>query len=388
MGVFDQTTGGFNPIGRWLQRKGGQVASAASPAKSGYFWKGADGQVYVQGGGGINAAGPWDANTSNYWSSRGFVQTADSPGDTGGGGVGGGDGGTGGGTGGSSYGGAAAAPPKVLDQAQLDSLDALIASLATAKDQAIQQAQLKRNASRAEKDREREKEKGKYEGNKLSTLQNFAGAKTDTDLNTRNTLENLMSSLSTLGLGGSRALTRQLLDAANMSNRKANATQATDTKNLDTAFNEYDSGYQDDIKKIEDQYNYDAGEANKKYYQGRQNAVYKKADVYGDFEDTNTRSQLMREGDDLNNLITGSTFLNPSYTGASRAMATPELGDYTQNIAKYDTTSIGGVDGSPLAPITPGGENAPGNLAIKAIAVNDKDLGVKKKSENDLGYGV
>lgn len=57
--------------------------AAGSPAPQantpGYFWKGADGKVYVQGSQGINAAGNWDANTANYWSSRGFHQTPDSP---------------------------------------------------------------------------------------------------------------------------------------------------------------------------------------------------------------------------------------------------------------------------------------------------------------------
>ena len=44
----------------------------------GYFWRGADNKVYVQGPDGINAAGNWDANTANYWQGRGFAQTADS----------------------------------------------------------------------------------------------------------------------------------------------------------------------------------------------------------------------------------------------------------------------------------------------------------------------
>lgn len=56
----------------------GTTASAA-PKSTGYFWKGADGKVYVQGSGGINAAGSWDGNTANYWSSRGYTQTAPSP---------------------------------------------------------------------------------------------------------------------------------------------------------------------------------------------------------------------------------------------------------------------------------------------------------------------
>ena len=46
--------------------------------RNGSFWKGADGNVYVQGANGINSAGRWDSNTENYWSSRGFYRTPDS----------------------------------------------------------------------------------------------------------------------------------------------------------------------------------------------------------------------------------------------------------------------------------------------------------------------
>jgi len=375
----------LKPTWRTPQKLGRRTSPSESTStqnppdkKVGTYWVGADGNVWTAGPEGVTNRGKLLSGNANGFSSTSFSSASyarqedpNPPKPV------------------NNINNGTAPPKKVLDQAGLNSLDALIASLNTEKDQAIQRARLKRNDSRTTKDREREREKGKYEGNKLSTLQDFAGAKTDTDLNTRNTLENLMSSLSTLGLGGSRALTRQLLDAANMSNRKANATQAKDNMNLDSAFNEYDSGYQDDIKKIEDQLGYETGEANRGYYKGRQNALYKKADIYNDFEDTATRGQVMKEADDLNGLMASSTFLNPSYTGASRAMATPELGDYTQNIAKYDTTNIAGADSSPLTPVASDGMNAPaGNLAVRAIAVNDKDLGIKKKSENDLGYGV
>jgi hypothetical protein len=279
-------------------------------------------------------------------------------------------------------------PAKVLDTAQLTSLDSLIESLASMKDQAIQKASIKRDTSLREKQEEKAREEGKYQGKKLSTLQDFAGAKTDTDLNTRNTLENLVSSLSVLGLGGSRALTRQILDAANMSNRKANATQATNNRDLDSSWNEYSTGNENDIKKIQDQYGYDEGEATRKYYQDKQNALYKKADVYGSADKTAERDAIMNEGNSLNSMIAGAAFMNPSYTGEAKQMATPELADYTQDIARYDTTGITGANAPSVTPVTSDGMNAPGNLAVRAIAVNDKDLGIKKKSENDLGYGV
>lgn len=48
-----------------------------TPGSSGVFWRGANGQVYVKGGKGTNAAGSWDKNTSKYWAARGFKEIAD-----------------------------------------------------------------------------------------------------------------------------------------------------------------------------------------------------------------------------------------------------------------------------------------------------------------------
>ena len=40
----------------------------------GVFWRGADGNVWVKGHQGTNAAGGWNGSTSNYWRARGFVE--------------------------------------------------------------------------------------------------------------------------------------------------------------------------------------------------------------------------------------------------------------------------------------------------------------------------
>ncbi len=351
-----------------------------------YYWIGQDGNVWVQQSDGTaqNVGRPLQQLNGGIEAERMSIQGTQipDPATTGGGGSGGGGGSTSGGGGGYT------APAKVLDSAGLSSLDALMARLGVERDQLKSKYTTTRNTNLAEKREEKKREKGKFDGKKLSTLQDFAGAKTDTDLNTRNTLENLMSSLSTLGLGGSRALTRQILDAANMSNRKANATQATNNRDLDSAFNDYTAGNENDVRKINDQFGFDSGEAERKYNTEKQTTLYKKADIYGNADMTNERTSMMSQGDGLNSLISGSNFLNPSYTGKSRAMATPELGDYTQDIAKYNTTGITGANADTLTPVSSDGMNAPGNLAVRAIAVNDKDLGIKKKTEDDLGYGI
>jgi hypothetical protein len=341
------------------------------------FWQGTDGNIWYKDGqtGAVTNMGTPQQAKSWDLILNGAQEIADpNPGQT-----------LGANTGGATTGGGYTAPAKVLDAAQVQSLDSLLGSFDTIRDQAKAKAAIKRDTAKREKQEEKEREEGKYKGKKLNVLQDFAGAKTDTDLNTTQTLENLISSLSTLGLGGSRALTRQILDAANMSNRKANATQATNNQGLDSAFNEYAVGNENDVKKIDDQYGYDVGEADRSWGQNRQNTIYKKADLYSDI-DEGTRTNLMNEGNSLNGVITGSAFMNPSYTGEAKAMKTPELSEYTQDIARYDTTSIGGGDG--LTPASANGANVPGNLAVKAMAVNDKDLGIKKKTEAELGYGV
>lgn len=278
------------------------------------------------------------------------------------------------------------APAKVLDQAGVASIDSLLSSYDQIRNQAKQKAQITRDTSLKEKQAEKKQQEDTYNGKKLTTLQDFSGAKTDTDINTRDTLENLVSSLSTLGLGGSRALTRQILDNANRSNRKANATQATNNQSLDTAFNDYSAGEANDEAKINDQFGYDSGEADRTYNQNKQTALYKKADLYGDAGDSATRASIMNEGNSLNGVIANSAFMNPSYTGETKAMATPDLADYTQDIAQYDTTPIGNV--TPVGAGGVPGAAPAGNLAVKAIAVNDKDLGIKKRTEGELGLGV
>lgn len=352
------------------------IRGGRQEANRGVWWKGANGHYYTNDG----ARGVVDRGTS-YSPPGGYSQIADPNPPKGGSNQTATKSNTGGGGGGAGF----AAPVKVLDEAQLRSLDSLIESLGTVKAESLKKAGIKRDTSKREKQEERSREEGKYQGKKLATLQDFAGAKTDTDLNTTATLENLISSLSTLGLGGSRALTRQILDAANKSNRKANATQATNNQNLDSSWNEYTVGNDNDLRKIEDQYGFDAGEAEKAYLSGRQNALYKKADVYNAVDDTASRQRIMDEAAGLNAPISRAAFTNPAYTGEAKAMKTPDLADYSQDIATYETA----LDlGAGMTPVDGNGNPVAGNLAIKAVALNDKDLGIKKKTEGDLAYGV
>lgn len=382
------------PIMGWRQDKhagggssgggGGGWRDNAPQSSGGVFWLGEDGNVWVKGAGGTHSAGRWDGNTTNYWQSRGFSFIPNpNPSRRGGGGYVSGGGGFRGGFGG---GGGYSAPAKKLDQDQINSLNGLLGVYDAKRNTQREKARLTHDAHVNEKQEERTKEKKKYDGKKLSTMQDFGMAKNDTDINTRNTLEGLISSLSTMGVGGSRALARRILSSANRSNRQANATYAKNSQALDTAWNEFDAANRNDLAKIEDQYKYDLAEADKEWGQNRQNTLYKMADVYNAADKHGERTRLMNEGNGLNGYISNARFVNPQYTGKLNVMAAPELSSYSQDIAKYDTSAIGN-DGTEL--INPDGTTTPGNLAIKAVAMSDKDLGVKKRIEGeDPVYGV
>ena len=363
---------------------GGGWGDDAPQSSGGVFWLGEDGNVWVKGAGGTHSAGRWDGNTTNYWQSRGFSFIPNpNPSRRGGGGYVSGGGGFRGGFGG---GGGYSAPAKRLDQDQINSLNGLLGVYDAKRNTQREKARLTHDAHVNEKQEERTKEKKKYDGKKLSTMQDFGMAKNDTDINTRNTLEGLISSLSTMGVGGSRALARRILSSANRSNRQANATYAKNSQALDTAWNEFDAANRNDLAKIEDQYKYDLAEADKEWGQNRQNTLYKMADVYNAADNRGERTRLMNEGNGLNGYISNARFVNPQYTGKLNVMAAPELSSYSQDIAKYDTSAIGN-DGTEL--INPDGTATPGNLAIKAVAMSDKDLGVKKRIEGeDPVYGV
>jgi len=51
--------------------------AAQNNSGGGVFWRGTDGMTYVKGAQGTNQAGVADANTNQYWTSRGFIEIAD-----------------------------------------------------------------------------------------------------------------------------------------------------------------------------------------------------------------------------------------------------------------------------------------------------------------------
>lgn len=375
---------------------------------NGYFWKGANGQVWVQGGNGIHSAGNWDNNTINYWRNHGFMHTSDSPQQTSSAPTNNRSQHSGGGltySGGRNHGSSATTHP--LDTAQIGSLQSFLSSLDTIRNLAGRKAQLTRDANLHAKQDELKTQTDTYNNDNLSNDQQFATSKNKTDQNTRDTLSNLLSSLSTLNMGGGSDLQRQILAAANASNQDANSTQANNARKVAAAYNDYKAGYDQDVQKINDQYNYDLGAANKSWGQNRQNALYKIADLYNTADDTNQRNNFMNQGNDINSFIANAPFTNPSYTGVKRTMDTPDVGSFIKDVANYDTSSIGAnapaggtdttwgtapVSVAPTDPTTSPASTP--SIQANPITLTDTSnltnptLGVQKKTEGQLGYGI
>lgn len=285
-----------------------------------------------------------------------------------------------------SGGGGGGGAPKALDTAQLNSLQALLNSLTTIKSNALRVAGTRRDTRRNEKNSEKDAQTQKYDTGLQTTGQDFANTIGQSDVNTRNTLDNLLSSLAVMGMGGREGLIRQIMEQANQANRNANMKQAQAKQALTGSYNDYLAGYNNDMKNINDTYSNDVANANKDYAQNRQNALYRMADVYGDADDSANRNRLMKEGQGLSSVIANSTFLKPTYTGVKRQMATPDLSQYTQNVSRYSGSLQGA--GTPVS--------APTGLGVSAstptpsvMAVNNADeFGIKKKPAGQLGYGV
>lgn len=279
--------------------------------------------------------------------------------------------------GGGYYGGGGGTPAPALDRAKLASLESYLATL----DQDYNKAQAKfasvRDTSRREKENERVKQLAKRDSSLVENEQGLGGALNQGNLNTAKTLSEVASAMQIMGMAGEDSMRRSILSQANRKNREANLDYAKNARDVTSSFNEYDSGYKDDLMKINDQYNYDIGEANKNRAKQRQNTLYGMADVYNAANMSGERGNLMGQANSLNQVISQAPFTNPSYTGKAREMATPELADLSANIGTY-TTQIGEQAGE-------GGGLGP---QIKAVSVNNKDLGIKKRREGNIEYGV
>lgn len=268
---------------------------------------------------------------------------------------------------------------QALDTAKIASLNDYLRALDNDRQKAFEKAQATWETSMNEKNREKEEQMKAYQAKFIQFEQELGEALNESNVNTADGLAALQSQLGTLGIGGEEALRRQILTNANIQNRKLNADYARNKQAQEAEWNKYQAGYNDDIKKINDQRDFNRGEAEKTWGQLRKNTFNQIADVYGDSNMTAERQNYMNQANSLNDLITNSAFTNPSYKGQTRAMETAQLADLAANVGTYQTqvndASGGAVQGSTMP-------------QVRAVSVNEKDAGIKKQQEGQIGYGV
>jgi hypothetical protein len=220
-----------------------------APMKSnGVYWIGADGNVYVKGGSGTNSAGRADANTNQYWQSRGFGLIADpnppKPGaqaaagsDGGGGGYGGGDGGGGVVYADSGY-SAPAAPPKpdksndiALNNAGLSAVDSQLSTGLSSIDAALAKI-------RGQYDIESTANEKLYGDQVVTNTNNLQKNKQTAYVNAAQGRQGLFGTLASLGAlngDGISLANNAVKKGANDDLAGANDNFATNAQSLDTA---------------------------------------------------------------------------------------------------------------------------------------------------------
>lgn len=280
--------------------------------------------------------------------------------------------------GGVAYGGGGSTTP-ALDVAKIASLNDYLRALDNDRQKAFEKAQATWETSMNEKNREKEEQMKAYQAKLIQFEQELGEALNESNVNTADSLAALQSQLGTLGIGGEEALRRQILTNANIQNRKLNADYARNKQAQEAELNKYQAGYNDDIKKINDQRDFNRGEAEKTWGQLRKNTLNQIADVYGDANMTAERQNYMNQANSLNDLITNSAFTNPSYKGQTRAMETAQLADLAANIGTYQTQVNDASGGAPSGSAMP---------QVRAVSVNEKDAGIKKQQEGQIGYGI
>lgn len=337
--------------------------TVAQPSHNGYFWKGADGKVYVQGSQGINAAGSWDGNSANYWASRGYTHTPDSPtastsggGNTGGGsntasntggGGGGGGGGYGSGSQNVSYGSSSIAAPVYPDKSNDITLQnaglGAVGATENAGIKAIDDAWNKIN--------------GQYEGD-LATAGTEYGHQTtsnnqDLQTNKQTALERgvsgrqgLFGTLASIGALNGTGIERAnhaVQQGTNEDLTTASNTYATNQNSLDSGYNAYtqqEKRLQDAAKSAHDnnqqQVHNDAAKSRQQYLTNLAN------DYQTEGKTAEAKTYAQQAADLFPSIAaTNVPTINMGYSGG--AYTAPTLGQY---VAKANNTSVQSTPGN------------------------------------------
>lgn len=324
----------------------------------GVYWRGADGKVYVSGSGGTNAAGMWDPNTQNYWTSRGYELVADP--------LGGGGGQT---QGTSTYsrtatGGGGTVVPE-LNQAAIDNTQKAIGSLDTELAVGNKSIDDSFGSLIGGYDREAQRAETDYSDQTVTNNQNFAKNKQNALLAAaqgRRGLRGTLASIGALSGYGGRLADRAVTQGANADIGGAAETSATNALGLDRAignFREEDKNRRADAETARtNQRTAQEGRILSK----RQQFFQKMAELFGEGGRTAEATDYLNRAGDLNTPIAQKSAVAATPFSARAAAFTPgKLADY-----------LAGA-GDMTVEVAPGGINRGGPTTILAGRGRRKD---------------
>lgn len=265
---------------------------------AGIFWRGADNNVYVAGDRGVNNAGVWDDNTSDYWQSRGYDLSNDpNVGNPGAGRAtspGAGAGGSGSGN-------------QPLNQAAVDATNQGLAGLDTILAQALSRAGTQRDNLRDALNTQQTQGVAQYDENTLRNMQNY-DANLGASLRAgRSGLSGLMAALRGGGGGGNQFakdwVQNTVADTTSNDIREGYDTFDENRRGLDSSHSTFLNELAGRRRENEDTFVNNQRAAQLYDAQQRQSLLQQLSGLYGDAGNRGQADTFMRQAGDQNSRI-------------------------------------------------------------------------------------
>ena len=287
---------------------------------NGYFWKGADGQVWVQGDQGINSAGAWDPNTINYWTGLGFVQTPDSPASR--------NSASRNSASRNTTGGADAPPP--LNQGAIDATQRNLDSLGGILAEALRNAQQGYDNANNQFNVQEQQQKGQYDESTLRNMGNYDANLAAALRAGRSGRAGLMAALRGGGGAGNDFARNWINDVVGdtTSNdiREGYNTFDENRASLDNSYGTFQSGLKEKRQKNDETLENNRRAARLYDAQQRQELLQKIAGFYGDAEMTGQRDNyLAQAGNQAPNIAANMNSYVKQYDTAPIEVQSPDV---------------------------------------------------------------
>lgn len=319
--------------------------TGASSFVNGVYWIGKDGNVWVKGNQGTNAAGRADANTDNYWQAKGYElindpsAAASSPAS-----ASSGDGGA------SAKAAAAEAAKIAANTASRNAVQQGIDSLGTELNTGYGNIDNDYNSLLSKYDKETAKNQAQYDSSTVQNNENLQKGKQNALTGAAQGYRGLRSTLASLGaLGGDGAKLagRAASTAANQDIGAAADTFATNAQNLDTAWGDYQDEDADRRAEAATQRNNQRTALEGRIASKRQGYYNDMAGKWGDIGRGDDAAHWLRAAGDLNNEIASKTATAATPFSARSAAFTPgTLESYLAGAGDMTVeTADGGIEG-------------------------------------------